>query len=319
MMRLLRVALTTLVVGLTAIGVAYAATYVAAPSFGGKFYAAGSCTPFSGRTDCLAVDNTYKVPWLVSAGHPQSLGAVGFSYFEDFAYGDGDGLDTMQWDTTVYDSTALAINIAKFASGNVLAYWANVQEDIDIDMDATGLDIGGDQTANDGFTLMGGRYGASGRGLSCGDDPAAKFCVTVQSSDIDGSDRFFAGWVEKDSNASVPAAAIGTYLDFAGLGWVTAADPAVIQTQTSDGGSETNTSLSATTPALTVDDDTDVELCTLLSAACAVTYTVDDQTDADAPAYTFPDGAILYPTVFYLQDTGLADALYLTGWEVSFQ
>lgn len=252
---------------------------------------------------------TDRAVYLMSHGVRQE--PVGAAYYEDFEYGDGKGIQTLQLDGTAYDSTALAVNMAYFGSGNALAYTAIVAETIDIDMDATGLDIGADQTANDGFELWGGTLGASGRPFIIGDDPAFKFCVGVNITDIDGSDEFHIGF----RRAETVNATFDNYLDLATIGFVTAADPAALATETINDNAATTT----TTLVATLDDAVTTILCVLVSGAGAVTYTIDGAADANAVAFSFDDGDPVIPFIHYLQDTALADAIYLTSWEVAYQ
>lgn len=207
------------------------------------------------------------------------------------------------------DGSTGNVILISFGQGMKLAYHPIVVQLIAPDMDADSLDLEGDITSGDGVELAsGGIYGASGRPYIVGDDPAFQFCIDIEFAvALASTADFHMGWRQvEEFNAT-----FDSYNTYATIGLITT--NIVIETE-DDGGGTTTT-----------DTDQDMAnatryvLCTKVSDAGVVTYTIDGQTPQTTVAYTFDDGTAVIPFVHLLQagtQTGEAD---LRLWEVKYQ
>jgi hypothetical protein len=172
-----------------------------------------------------------------------------------------------------------------------------VQQDIEPDMDATGLDIGQDQTNDDGVEILFGVTGASGRPFVVGYDPSFYACFTVTISDVDGTDDFHVGFRQ----AELGTVTFDNYTDLATIGNISGNvyletivnNAATVSTDTTidwaDGGSH--------------------KLCTYVSGTGVTTYTYDGSAPTTTAAYTFADGLSVVPFIHYLQAANLTDII----------
>lgn len=208
-----------------------------------------------------------------------------------------------------WESPALGQTLMTFQSGVKLVWTALLAQDIGPDMDATGLDIGCDQTNNYGVEVLGGMYGASGRPMVPGVDPAFKFCATVNVTDVSGTDQFYVGW----RDLTAPNATFGSYNSYAVVG-LNAGDTVTLTED--DGGGTTTTDID--TPDV---DDTSgfVKYCALVSDTGVFSSTTGGQAPGNGASYTFDSGAGIVPIIWYLHDSDVADEIIVTEWEVSYQ
>ena len=212
---------------------------------------------------------------------------------------------------TTFEADDGAVSLLRFGRGVVLAYHAIIGQEIAPDMDASSLDIGGDQTDDDGLELAGGIFGASGRPMIVGDDPAFKFCVTIAIEDADGTDDLRIGWRTADNFQ----AAFDNYLNAATIGYgADEGTTAAIEIETIDDNAATTTTDTTQSNSTSATD-----LCVLVSDAGAVTYTVDGAAPTVTAAFTFDDGDAVIPFVYMLQQTQLTGEVDLTLWEVTYQ
>jgi hypothetical protein len=200
-----------------------------------------------------------------------------------------------------------------FPSGVVLGYTPIVTQTLPPDMDADSLDIGGDQTDNDGAEYFaGGAYGTSGRPFFVGDDPAFQFCIDVAFANaLTGTDDFHMGFREFEGIDNT----FDDYTDLASIGLITGG-------ATGDITIETITAGAATTTTDTTDNMANATryiLCTKVSDTGVVTYTVNGQAPTTTAAYTFTDGLAVIPFVHFLQAAGLTGEIDLRLWEVKYQ
>jgi hypothetical protein len=131
-----------------------------------------------------------------------SAGPVGKGFRETFQYADGDGLYCSDADGfgACAGNAALAPCVCETGSGLRFNWLPLLQQDIAPDQDALSLDIGADQTDNDGAMLVFGVGTASGRPFKNGADPAFYMCTLVQVADITGIDgNVMAGFVAATS------------------------------------------------------------------------------------------------------------------------
>ena len=127
------------------------------------------------------------------------------------------------------------------------------------DMDASSLDIAGDQADDEGIDIFGGMYGASGRPFVIGDDPAFQFCATTAMADADGSDDFHVGF----RLVQPPTDVFDDLTDFATIGYVAdEGTTAAITIETDAAGSGTTT-----TDTTQSNSTSAIKLCVLVSAA----------------------------------------------------
>lgn len=269
------------------------------------YRAAGRTGPFYLRSDGLFLDNTSKGPVIINNGTPTAW--LGASYVETFAYGDGKGLSQFNTNgTTCVGDTTTVPCLATFGSGVRLVAMPVVTATIPLDMDATSLDIGGDQVDNDGFELAGGYLGATGRPFIIGDDPAFYFCATLGVADVSGTDDLHVGF----RRAEPMVAIFDNYNDLASIGSISG-----------DIYLETILNNAGTTSTDTTDNWADAgvhKLCTYVSNAGAVTYKIDNAAPTTTAAFSFDDGDPVIPFIHYIHATDVAGEIDLTLWEVGY-
>lgn len=270
----------------------------------------------TGMTKVMEIDGADAV--VAVTGALEVSGAVKSSYLETFGEGAADaGITVFQSDGTVYDGTAGVINYIYTGNGNMFLWFPIVGQTLLPVMSATGLNIGADQTDNDGAEIFAGLMGASGRPIIVGTDPAVKFCASVTIADVSGTDDFHVGWRRPQNAAASQTIALATfddYVDLASIGIVTAASPAAIQLETINDNAATTT----TDTTDTVADGVNKKYCVFVSAAGAVTYTNDGAAPTTTAAYTFDDGDMIIPFIHYLHATTSPGAITITEWEVAF-
>lgn len=291
-------------VGLIALGSVQAGNTQVSTSF----KAGGSKGYVYGRSDGVFQESTTYSPYAIENG--TSAGPLAKGYRETFAYGDGKGvtcLDAGSEVGTCVGNTALVGGLLRFGSGISLLYLPLLQQDIAPDMDATGLDISCDLTDNDGVELVGGLGGASGKPFVVGDDPAFYFCATIFIDDVSGVDDLHMGFRE----AEAATATFDNYTDLASIGVISGditietilANAATVTTDTTDNFA----------------DDATAKLCTLVSAAGAVTYTINGAAPTATAAYSLADGLPVVPFLHYLHATTSPDEIIVSLWEVGYQ
>jgi hypothetical protein len=284
----------------------YAANTQVSPS---AFKAAGPKGYIYGRSDGVFHEATSKSPYIVENG--TSSGPLAAGYRETFAYGDGKGvtqLDSGGGGACAGNTTTVPC-LATFGSGVKLAWFPAVTATLELDMDASGLDISSDVVDNDGLEVAGGILGASGRPFIIGDDPAFYFCATIYVDDVSGTDDLHIGF----RRPSAFTATFDDYLDLATIGLVGASGD--IQIETIDDNAATTTTDTTDNMA----DDETKKFCVYVSGAGVVTYKVDGNAPTATAAFTFDDGDPVIPFVHYLHATTSPDELILSLWEVGYQ
>jgi hypothetical protein len=247
---------------------------------------------------------------------------IGFANGGDLVACDGATADTCICQTTSVDGVlagcganweapALGVTLMSFSSGVKLAHVALLAQDIGPDMDADGLDIGADQTDNDGVEIIGGVFGASGRPMVPGVDPAFKFCATVDINDISGTDEFHVGW----RDVTAPNATFNSYNSYFTVGLTTADGDTKTEAE-DDGGGTTTTDIDN---ADLTDDSGFVKFCALVSDAGVASATIGGQAPGNGASYTFDLGEPIVPFLHYLHATTSPGPIILTEWEVSYQ
>jgi len=276
--------------------------------------------PFAGRSDGLYFSKTYKGPALMQNSIPTvhdqaktlrevfDAGANLGMYCDDLG-GPGAGCA---------DNTTLVPCVMTFASGARISWAPFVTTTTAVVMDAASLDIGMEQTDNDGmFMVGGGALGSSGRPFIVGTDPAFYMCVTMSVEDISGIDANFIGFMKvgveawnADHEARDTYAGIG--VEGTAASGLTVEDVTVTTELNGGGVAETDTTDSAT-------EGTAHRYCTYVSAAGVTTFTFDNVAPTATGAFTFDTGDMVVPYLGYLHTNDVAGEVDLTEWEVGYQ
>lgn len=301
---MIRSLVAALTLSLLTASVAVAGNTQVSPS---AFKAAGKTGDVYGRSDGLFQEANTKAPYIIENG--QSAGPVGVGYRETFGYGDGKGITQLDGGTggACAGNTTTVPCLATFGSGVTLAWFPVVTATLELDMDATGVDISSDVVDNDGVELVGGVLGASGRPFIVGDDPAFYFCATIFVDDVSGTDDLHMGFRQTELFTAV----FDDYTDLASIGPMSG--NITIETILNNAG---------TTTTDTTDDwadDATKKLCTYVSGAGVVTYTIDGDAPTTTAAYSFADGLPVVPFVHYIHATTTPDEIILSLWEVGYQ
>lgn len=260
-----------------------------------------------GRSAGLFQDSR-KVPFLVDNAGP-SIIAGSPTYAATFAMGAGKGLYGIQSDGTAFDSTANTLNYVHLAGGLVLGQMNIVDAGTnEAAVTANGLDMAaGASNDNDHWELFaGGAFGVTtGRPLVPGYDPAFRFCATVYIEDVSDSDLFYCGW----RDPAYTTVSVASYTSYAAIGIGSATGDIYVNDKTTGGTDTTNNWADGETK----------ELCTLVSSAGVVTYTIDGQAPTTTDAHSFTTGTFLVPFCAGRNNAATPDEFALTRWEVSYQ
>lgn len=175
-------------------------------------------------------------------------------------------------------------------------------------MSTTGLNIGMDQTANDGVELRLAPPGASSDHdavFTCGTDNAFYFEVKLNVADASGTDDLAIGFVKHEAYQ----AAVDNYDELASL----AVDntSANIVCQTILNGAAT----SSTDTTANLSDATDITIRVKVSDDRKVTYEIDGSEPATVAAFTFDSGEVVTPIIYFLHATDVAGAVNLIHLE----
>jgi hypothetical protein len=229
------------------------------------------------------------------------------TFLEDFenSYAVNDQLAAIQADGTIASGTAQEVNILHTA-GTRFAYAPMGTQTITTPVIAAGvssavcLNIGMDQTDNDGVELWHGLYPANGRPFIVGKDAAFYMEIDVSVADVSGTDDFAFGF----RRAEAPRANVDDYLDAAAFNVISG-----------DVYIETILNNAATSATDTTDNFADGErhaFKVLVSAAGVVTFQHDIAASGTFAAptvtatYTFDDGDPVVPFAYFLNASDLA-------------
>lgn len=171
----------------------------------------------------------------------------------------------------------------------------------------SGLDIGMDQTDNDGVEICAGILSSNRNAFKVGTS-AAFFCRTRFSiADVSGTDDCAFGF----RKAEAYQANVDDY-----------ADMAVLNVISGDIKIETIVGSAATTTTDTTDNWADTEtheLKILVSAAGVVTYLIDGVAPTTTAAFTLTTDLFVVPFLNFLNASDLAGAVPLLEWECGYQ
>lgn len=180
---------------------------------------------------------------------------------------------------------------------------------------ANGLDIGGDQAADEGFELFSHMLGAQGRPFIVGRDPGFYMRVKLLIADASGTDELLVGF----RRPGVSQTAFGSYADYAALGINSSANPAAIYTLTGNDGTDV-----ATDTTQTLADARAITFEVSVSSAGLVTYRHDAATAGSlaqptaVAAFTFDDGDPLVPFIRMINHTDIAGEVAVQSYEVGY-
>lgn len=170
------------------------------------------------------------------------------------------------------------------------------------------LNIGMDQTENDGVELCAGILNSNNLAFKIGEDAAFFIRVRFSIQDVSGTDDCAIGFRKVEAYQ----ANIDDYADMAVLN-VISGD---IKIETIVGGA-------ATVTTDTTDNWADTEthqLAVFVSSTGVVTYTIDNEEPTVTAAYTFTDALYVVPFMFFLNAAApTAGQVNILEWEVGFQ
>jgi hypothetical protein len=166
-----------------------------------------------------------------------------------------------------------------------------------------GLNIGMDQTDNDGVEITQGNFTDALRAFTIGTSPAFFLRVKFSIEDVSGTDDCFVGF----RKVQAYQANIDDYTDMAGLNVISG-----------NINIETILNNAATTTTDTTNDWADNETHELrvdVSATGVVSYKIDGAVPTTTAAFTFDSGDVVIPMLFFLNATDLAGAVIVKEWE----
>ena len=307
-MRFLATALTTAITAALLLG--------AIPALAGKtqvnsssFRAAGRTGHVSGRSDGVFQEANSAAPYMIENGTPAL--AAGFGYRESFTPGEIAAVPSalMTIAGLVQSAAAQQLDIGYFGPHAFIFGQSTAQTILPV-MDSIGLDISGDQVSAEAYEMFAGVLGASGRPAVIGVDPAFYFCVTAEIADTSGASDFHVGW---RSATQTQTGTITTYLNYATIGLEGTSNPNTIQLMTGNDDTDVTTDTTETWA-----DAASKKLCVNVSAAGAVTYTINDAAPATVAAFSFDDGDSVIPFVQFQHGADVAGAVDITLWEVGY-
>lgn len=174
---------------------------------------------------------------------------------------------------------------------------------------AAGLDIGADQTDDEGFEIVSHAFGANGRPFIIGNSPAFYMKVTLTVADVSGTDDLHVGFRRLEAVNGT----FDNYLDLASIGIV--GTSGAIQLETINDNAATTTTDTTDTWA----DGATKVLGVYVSATGAVTYTINGAAPTATAAFSFDDGDPVVPFIHFLHATDVAGAVTIGKWEVGLQ
>ena len=231
-------------------------------------------------------------------------------------------------DYTAVSGTTAALNILHGVNASLQFVILGAGQTLFPTVVAAGLDVGCDQTDNEGIELTSHWGDASGkRPFVVGEDPAFYFKCKFEIAVINGCDVLAVGFRRAPfspgtSQEDLVNADLNDYLDMAALGLTTAATPGAIKIQTIDD----NAATTVTDTTNTIASATALTVKVLVSAAGVVTYQHDAVTPGTlaAPtttaAFTLDTGDPVVPFFHYLHaNAAQAGAITIHSWEAGYQ
>lgn len=167
---------------------------------------------------------------------------------------------------------------------------------------AVGMDIGMDQTANDGIELSNGILAISPVAFVVGTDGPFEFSVRLKLADVSGTDDCAIGF----RKAEPYQANVDDYDEMACLNVILG-----------DIKIETILNNAATVTTDTTNNWADTETHTLtvkVGTDRAVTYEIDGAAPLVTAAYSFDAGEVVVPFFFFLHDIDVCDTVEIISW-----
>lgn len=171
---------------------------------------------------------------------------------------------------------------------------------------SVGLNIAMDQTDNDGVQITEGITGKSRRAFTVGTSNAFFLRVKFKIGDVSGTDDCAVGF----RKAEAYQAAIDNYDEMAALNVIFG-----------DINIETILNNAATTTTDTTDnwaDGATKELKVKVSKTGVVTYEIDGVAPTTTAAFTFDNGEVVVPFMYFLNSADLVDTLEIVEWESGY-
>lgn len=172
---------------------------------------------------------------------------------------------------------------------------------------ADGLDIGMDQTENDGVEVTQGITATSKHAFTVGTDEAFYFKVTINIADVSGSDDCAIGF----RKAEAYQANIDDYDEMAALNVISGSIN--IETILNAGATDT------TDTTQDVADGVDVTLTVRVDKDGVVTFEIDGADPLTTATFTFDADEVVIPFIYFLHDSDVAGEVVLKLWECGFQ
>ncbi len=262
-----------------------------------------------GRSDGIYQEKNSNGVYVIENG--TAAKSAGFGYFESFTPNDFASAPSALMTIAGLAQSAVAqqLDIGYFGAHAFIFAQSTAQTILPV-MDTVGLDIGGDQVSGEAYEVFAGVLGASGRPAVIGVDPAFYFCLTATIADTSGASDFHVGW---RSATQTQTATITTYLNYATVGLEGTSNPNTIQLMTGNDDTDVTTDTTDTWA-----DGVSKKLCVNVSAAGAVTYTINGSAPTATAAFSFDDGDSVIPFVQFQHGADVAGAVDITAWEVGY-
>jgi hypothetical protein len=221
-----------------------------------------------------------------------------------------------QSDGSIFEGATGEINQWGFRCGNTLAVHAiGTQTLLAPALAATGLNVSGDQTNNDGWAMRGRSVAALGTlnkdYFTVGTSPAFFFKVQFSIADVSGIDDLRCGFAKVEAHNADPDA-----LDELAAMHVVSGD--IKTTTIINNASTVTTDLTDPSSGDWADGATHT-FKIMVSAAGVVTYELDVTAPTGAVAFTFDDGEVVTPYWFHRHDSDVGGAITWTSFEFGLQ
>jgi hypothetical protein len=262
-----------------------------------------------GRSDGPYQEENSRGNYVIENG--TAAKASGFGYRESFTPGDYAAVPSALLTVAglVQSASAQQLNVGYFGPHTFLFGQSTAQTILPV-MDAIGLDISGDQVSAEAYEMFAGILGGSGRPAVVGLDPAFYFCATIEVADASGASDIHVGW---RSATGTQTGTITDIANYATIGAEGTANPNTIFAMTGNDGTDVSTDTTDTWA-----DAASKKLCVNVSAAGAVTYTINGAAPTASVAFSFDDGDSLIPFIQIQHSADVAGAIDVTLWEVGY-
>lgn len=173
---------------------------------------------------------------------------------------------------------------------------------------AGGLDIGMDQTNNDGVSFTHGITARNPFAFVVGTDGACFAKATFTVADVTGADPLYIGFRKVEAHQ----ADYNDYDEFVGIGIL------------SDGSFQIETILNAAATVTTdttqnAADGTEFSLGVFVSAAGVVTFQINGAAPTVTKAFTFDTGEVVMPYVLFMHGSDVAGTVLWSEWDCGAQ